>query len=1214
VSGPIVFDEAAEALFRLSGPTAVSAGAGSGKTTALVELCVRLLSGEALGEPVDPGAIAAITFTERAAEELVVRLRAAVAARAADAARREPGSAEAQAWLERLHGLDRMAAGTIHGFCGRLLREHAPEAGLDPEFTIADEERARAWLAEASRAAVVAALDAGRPAARTLAAGLGAGGAKGGLAAAVAEIVRARATRGDAGPPVPAPAPEAPARRAAWERLAGAAQALARAAAASSSAAAAAIGEVAEELSRELLRAEGQPDEAAPERAGDWGGRYHRPPQQDVLARVPRLVAAAKARRLGPKDAAVRAARDALEEAAEDLARLEAEALGAPQREELAALVADAEARYAARKREARAADFDDLLVLAERLLSSDAALRAELRRRLRALLVDEYQDVNPLQQRIFDLVAGPGVDDRPIPVAVGDLKQSIYRFRGADVSVFARLVRGFASEAEEARDAPAPGRVLRLSRNHRSAPAVLDLVNEVSARCFRAPADGPARDDEILFGPGDRLVATRGEAARPACELLVDAEGGPAAERRAREADALVRRIQAIVSGAAGIAVRAQGEDGVERPRTPRHADVAILFRRLTQIGVYERALREAGIPYRLARGGGFYQAPEVRDLGELVATLFDPGDRIGWAAALRSPMCVVSDATLFLLARAGLPRLARADPLELEREVPAGEWQRLLAFLRTWRELRAVRDRLPLGDLLRRAADALDLDAALLAGPDGERRAVNLEKAIGLARRFEADGGRPAEFGAHLRALAARPPREPEAELEAGDAVAVLSVHQAKGLEWPVVLVPDLGARPRNDARRAFLDEGGRICALLFDGPREEFVETASVRAARDAERRSQAAESRRLLYVALTRARDHLVLSGEAPSGGDTWRALVEAAVAERPDLALRVPCGDAGAFAAGAPLPAAAPPAPGSAPFAAPAAPRLATRPPVAAVRVAVTDLAEYARCPRRHRLARVLALPEPRGASRAPADDPGRATLRGTLAHAMLSETDLGAPPLERRAQMAAAAARRGHDPASPGARRILAEIARFAESEAGRALSLAARQGRLARELPFLLRLDGRGGTPDAYLVGAIDALVVGRRGEGITVVDYKYAVPRPGAVERYRLQLLAYALAARQAHPGARVRARLQFLRGDLRAADVTASAADLERFAREGPALAWDVHRGAGGERSPADLGRDEARCRAEGCGFVGRCFPAVRPGRNPTPAPAPAAPVPA
>lgn len=198
-----VFGEAARALFDLEGPTALSAGAGSGKTTALVELCVRLLSGEALGTPCDPSEIAAITFTEKAAEELGERLRAAVA----DRTRAARGTPDAQAWLDRLHGLDRMVVGTIHAFAGRLLREHALEAGLDPEFAVADEETASGWLREAARAAVLGALDAGapEPGLRALAAGLGAGSTfRSGLGDVLVDLVRARATRGDRGAPVAA--------------------------------------------------------------------------------------------------------------------------------------------------------------------------------------------------------------------------------------------------------------------------------------------------------------------------------------------------------------------------------------------------------------------------------------------------------------------------------------------------------------------------------------------------------------------------------------------------------------------------------------------------------------------------------------------------------------------------------------------------------------------------------------------------------------------------------------------------------------------------------------------------------------------------------------------------------------------------------------------------------------------------------------------------
>ncbi|HET9552618.1 MAG TPA: PD-(D/E)XK nuclease family protein, partial [Anaeromyxobacteraceae bacterium] len=166
--------------------------------------------------------------------------------------------------------------------------------------------------------------------------------------------------------------------------------------------------------------------------------------------------------------------------------------------------------------------------------------------------------------------------------------------------------------------------------------------------------------------------------------------------------------------------------------------------------------------------------------------------------------------------------------------------------------------------------------------------------------------------------------------------------------------------------------------------------------------------------------------------------------------------------------------------------------------------------------------------------------------------------------------------------------------ARFAGSPGGRALAEAAAAGRLRREVPFLLRLDGAPGEPACYLNGAIDALVLpARRGGPLLVVDYKYAVARPGSAERYRLQLLAYALAAARAHGGARVEARLQFLRGDFRVVDVTPSEGDLAWLAAEAPRLAAGAARGEG-DRPPAALGRTEARCREEGCGFLARCFP--------------------
>ncbi|HYS79940.1 MAG TPA: UvrD-helicase domain-containing protein [Anaeromyxobacteraceae bacterium] len=1223
MSGPMVWSKAALALFDLQGPTAVSAGAGSGKTTCLVELCLRLLSGEALGVPCDPAELVAITFTEKAAAELDERLRAAVALRARVA---PAGSEDGRIWRARLDGLDRMAIGTIHGFAGRLLREHALEAGLDPELQVLDEETAGAWRRDAARAALLAALDAGHASVQHLAASYGAGGRREGLADAVADLARERATFGERDALVPAP-----------DDVAGALGARQAAVAAAEALLAG---------RREVKSATGVAAmEALAAALGALGEDRDGPLRAQALSRAAALAEAVRSWRVGSSEAA-RAGKAELLRTCEAFAPLAAEVLAASQKRAWCELVTATEARYATRKRGARAVDFDDLLVGARDLLRSDPGLLRELRSRLRALLVDEYQDVNPVQDEIFQLLSGGGSDGAaPKLVAVGDLKQSIYRFRGADVAVFRGVIERFETRP--------PGRVLHLAENHRSSPAVLELVNEVFARCMQ-PAGGDPRPYELSFREEDRLVARRPPGDALACELLEDGEGGSAPERRAREAIAIAARIAALAGGA-GVAVRERGDGKEEQLRRPRLADMAILFRRLTQVEEYVRALRAAGIPYRLGRGGGFYQAPEVRDLGELLQTLAAPDDALAWAAVLRSPWCGVCDGVLFALARRGLGTLARRTPEEVVEELEgmlapltasgddrpdspsplsvappevarsrraptstSGETERLLRFLRVWHQLRGRVDRMAVHELLRSAMDALDLEAAHLSAPDGERRLANLRKALGLAERFASTGGAASGFAARLRMMAARPPREPEAEVEAADAVALLSVHQAKGLEWPIVFVPDLGASSRSDARRALRDASGALAAAFLDADADCHHVTRSLQLAREEARRAAAAESRRLLYVALTRARDRLVLSGEAARGGDTWRGLVEAGLAARPELVVRIPVeqaanststSTANTTAKSAPLPDPLPAARGEGagrsnstpiPTRTFAPPRLAPPPALRAVRVAVTELAEHARCPRRVYLARHLGLPERGPPGGATQDDPDRASARGTLAHAMLSEVDLAASPLERRPQLQAVALRRGYDPGSPGVRRIQGDVARFLESEPGRRLGRAAQAGQLRREVPFLLRLDGDG-APSCYLVGAIDALVEDRR--GIEVIDFKYALARPGAAERYRLQLLAYALAAGRAFPEHHVIARLQFLRGGCAAVDVTPTTAELRRFAREAPRLAALAYTGADLGRTPHELGRDEQRCRGEGCGYVARCFPPAPRSSSPT-----------
>jgi len=1127
------WSDAALSLFGAAGATAVSAAAGAGKTTALVELLRRRLAGDGPGEPLTPREVVAITFTERAGTELADRLGSELA----DGVllRRAAGDEARAVRLEgALRELPSMAVGTIHGWAAGLLREHALDAGLDPDFAVLDEEGSVELLSAAALQGAVAALDRGAAPHRRLATALG--GARS-LGAAAAALVRERATRGLE--VAPEGVPGSP--------------------------------EEVDEARRELLA-------AARDLAG-LGSRATTPTGRAALSALgallaeipaglsefpPGLATAVKGWRAGKRDPPeIAAARSRFDAAAAGLPLVAAERDASPLARALASLVGDVEKRYREAKDRAGVLDFDDLLLRARNLLRDAPGLRAELQTRVRALLVDEYQDVNGLQEEIFDLLAGGpphGGGEGALPllrVAVGDAKQSIYRFRGADVGVFAGLIGRLAG---------GDGQVVHLRENHRSTAGVVDLVN--------ALLSGDEGGLGVPFGEEDRLRATRAGGESPAAEILDDDEGGPAGERRGREARAVAARAAEFLATG-----------------TPP-GDIAILFRRLTHVGVFERALREAGIPVRVARGGGFFQASEVRDLGELCAAVEEPGDEVAWAALLRSPLCSLSDATLFALSRRGLSRLARVDPGDAAGEigaarsgsVPEGEGNRLGRFLETWRALREGRRRLDVGETVALAVERLELEAALLSGPDGERRAANVRKAVAMAALQASRGTSVAGFAERVRKLARLPPREPEADGGDANAVSLLSVHQAKGLEWPVVFVPEIGARPPSPGRRPVLDEGGRVAVPLFAEGGEALEETATTARLRAAGAREEQAESRRLLYVALTRARDRLVLSGSATrSAAGTWAEVV----ARAPPSLLRRR--QAAAF----PVPVPARPA-HSVPVSI-APPRLRPASPPLPLRLSVTSLAEYARCPRRHWLAVQMKLPEP-GVDAHGGDDPERATVRGTLAHSLLAEVDLLAPSSSRRVLLAAAAERRGDDPKRPGTRRILDDVLRFLDSPAGQRLAGWARAGSLQREVPFLLRLPG---SPSCYVDGAIDALAVGAG--GVEVLDFKYAPYHPGAEERYRVQLAAYALAASRAFGGQSVRATLHFLRGVPRTVDVTPSEEVLLRLAAEIPLLVLGAARGDGRDLTPAAVGRDEVLCRAEGCGFAKRCFPT--PGRRPS-----------
>ncbi|HEX9104856.1 MAG TPA: UvrD-helicase domain-containing protein, partial [Polyangia bacterium] len=945
------------------------AGAGTGKTHALVTLYLHLVGGvTASRRRVAPPRIAVVTFTEKAAGELKQRIRerlGAVVEAAGEeveptlaAAARELGVAlpDGSEWAEALASLGAAPLGTFHSFAGNLLRRHAARAGLDPEYTLLDEAEVAGRATQAAERAILDALGAGDADVEELVAqyNFRAIGRARGLVELLVDLRARRAEEGrgsdglDGNYEPAAVARELDARVARFGELARRLSGIVPELSAKSTSAA-----LARELSARLPSLDFR--------------------RGDDVAEVMRVV-----RKL--RGAALSAWKQAIDEAVDPLVDAQTSARAAPLAGALARLVAAVETNYRAHKRRAGVVDFADLLTMARDLLRDDAAVRASVRARFDAVLVDEFQDTNPVQAEIVRLVGGRQPDDDGARLfVVGDRKQSIYEFRGADVGVFARaadelIARGGAEEL--------------LTQSRRSAPALLALTNALFARALGGYE--PVKDD---------LTPFRSDSPPTAGAELLAVAPGPSAECRLREARAVARRIAELRAGG-----RKLGE-------------IAILLRRFTHLYDYLDALRAAALPYFVVRGRGFFAAQEVRDLACALSVIDDPDDLLSLVALLRSPIVGISDETVARLSLAGQLRTRiLLDPsTALPESLAAAERDGLERFRARFRELRLVADRLGPAACAQAIVDDGDLVALLASTPDGEQRVANLMRLVEKAREFEARGGDLRAFANWLRRAAAPGGEAQAAEAqvadEGDDVVRVMTVHQAKGLEFPVVFVPACGGLERSDHAPIVYDAAEGLGLKLRDERASGRVHSTASRRVAGVRRERQLAESLRVFYVAATRARDLVVFSGEPVRAHQAcWRQHLDDLVADEATRPLlRVIDGDAlpapaaldrgdGAAAAGA--------ADGAEAIAARAAARLQSivarpSPRPGNVTVAVTQLADFQLCPRRYQQFHALGLQEHPSSSRAaspdvmvdvdvedamPLLDPLR---RGTLAHRLL---------------------------------------------------------------------------------------------------------------------------------------------------------------------------------------------------------------------------------
>jgi len=833
-----------EAVFT-PGDVCVVAGAGSGKTRVLVERYLAALGGEC-GEGARPGEILAVTFTERAAREMKERLLRRLAAEGRTAECREVESA---------------SVSTIHALCARLLRENPFLAGVVPHFSILDEV-AEAAVADRAMDEAFARADG---ALLDLAAAYG--------GATVRECTRAllalERARGEGIGRIAALAEDPGADANAWRAACAAgARALRREAAERLVYVASAplVGKSEEKR----VRLAGFAARAA---GGEWSGEIAAGLKENS-DRLQKLAA--------EKKAALKEARGFLSRA-EELDSFDGaeEAVGA-HRASLYRLACALEARLAAHKRGEGKLDYTDLLLRAREVLRRYPELAARCKRRFRYILVDEYQDTNRLQHEILELVARGG--NRFL---VGDAKQSIYGFRFADVGIFRDVAARLAAAEHGAR--------LVLADNFRSRPEVLRFVDELFSRLW-------AESSENAHERMTAAASYDAGAAGSRVEVLLTrrAEGEGLEDARFREADAIAERVRALLEDERPRVVPPDGG----RPRPVRGGDVAVLTRTRGAFRAIELAFERAGLPCAAAGGRAFFDRRELRDVESVLRLLADPADDAALLAALRAPFCGAGEDAMVALAecaRDGEGRLVRGTLLAaLERLAAAGEAPdraKLARFLALRRDLAREAASCTLAEVMESLLERTGFGARLLASRRGRVAYGNVRKLVEKARAFRGSASASVDdFLAYVRRARLEELIESEAAAEAGDeaTVRLMTVHGAKGLEFPVVVVADLGRKLVNPAPGSWAvhPEFGLALPRVDDLGNTE--PTPHLALAREGVRRREQAEAERLLYVALTRAREFLLLSGvwgaaagRGAASGDTALGLIARTLEIDPD---------------------------------------------------------------------------------------------------------------------------------------------------------------------------------------------------------------------------------------------------------------------------------------------------------------------------------------
>ena len=496
--------------------------------------------------------------------------------------------------------------------------------------------------------------------------------------------------------------------------------------------------------------------------------------------------------------------------------------------------------------------DFSDLQLKTRDLLRNNEEIRKRLVDRHQYYMIDEYQDTNELQYELVVLLTGELKSANLF--IVGDPKQSIYAFRGADVRVFEKTGKKIVEN---------DGLAISLKENFRSLPGPIGFTNH-----FFNPlmGDGSENEFEVEY---EALTQARPVNTSGGIEILLGKQGDEAAN----EYKLISRYIKNMKASEETVWVRGENGDEVERPI--EYGDIAILIRSRRHLPDLEHALLEAGIPYLTTSGVGFYQRQEIYDIWNYLNFLNAPSENeASLAAVLRSPAFGISDADLYEISLQGRTNFwEKAQNYQTRSE-------HLKCAIHTLKKHSPLAHRMPVNQLIVTIVNETGLIGTLKTGIYGQQRSANYQKLLELARNFDGDENTQilSDFIEFLDILITEEPQEGQAPIEAGSgAVQIMTIHAAKGKEFPVVLLPRLDRGGQTD-REPFIDEtlGIGFSPLKPDeGYRR--TEPEIIAHMRNRSNEKEVAEKKRLLYVGTTRAQDRLILSGTLSDRGKPQQML-------------------------------------------------------------------------------------------------------------------------------------------------------------------------------------------------------------------------------------------------------------------------------------------------------------------------------------------------